>query len=149
MCSAPSVAEAVGAYLAEADACVNALLGIEPAGVSPGRASCRLTVSERHLNSHRICHGGIVFALADAAIAYASCSTNRSGVTLAVTVSFLRPARLGNVLTANAEVQADGRRTSTATARVTDQDGQLIALLQGTSLRFEEPVLPNSPMATR
>ncbi|HVW68868.1 MAG TPA: hotdog fold thioesterase, partial [Steroidobacteraceae bacterium] len=99
---------------------------------------------ERHLNSHRVCHGGIIFALADAAIAYASCSTNRGGVTMAANVSFVRGAQLGDRLSADALLEADGRRTSMAIARVTDQNGKLVALVQGNSLRFETPVLPEA-----
>jgi acyl-CoA thioesterase len=146
---AQSLAEAVRVFLTEADARVNRLLGIAPTGIAPGRASCSLTVKEHHLNSHRVCHGGILFALADAAIAYATCSSNRSCLTLSANMSFLRPAELGDVLTATAEVQADGRRASTAAARVTDQDGRLIALAQGTCLRLEEPVLPAMQQASR
>jgi acyl-CoA thioesterase len=44
-------------------------------GVAPGSARAALTVEERHLNGHGICHGGYVFLLADAAFAYA-CNTH-------------------------------------------------------------------------
>jgi len=136
------LAAAIGAHLADADAGVNGLLGIVPQEISPGRTSCRLTVREHHRNSHRVCHGGIVFALADTALAYASCSTNRSGVTLAANISFVRPARLGDVITATAEVVADGQSAGTAVVRLVDQEGQLVAVIQGTALRLDKPVLP-------
>lgn len=144
-----SPAEEVGAYLVEADARVNRLLGIALGEIASGRASCHLTVNENHINSRQVCHGGILFALADAALAYASCSTNRPAVTLVGTISFSRPARLGDVLTATAELQADGRRTCTAAARITDQLGRLIALAQSTGLRFDESVLPLSRVPPR
>lgn len=135
------LADAVGASLAQSDLLVNELLGISLVEIAPGRALCRLTVGEHHLNSHRVCHGGILFTLADAALAYASCSTNRTGVTLAASVSFVRAARLDDILTACASLETDGRRSSMSTARVTDQNGQLIALVHGTSLRFDVPII--------
>lgn len=136
------LARAVGERLLAADARVNALLGIELVSIAPGRAACRLTVREELVNSHEFCHGGIVFALADTALAYASCSTNRTGVTQAASVTYTRPARLGDAITASAVVESDGRRATAATVRVTNQRGQLVALVQAASLRFDEPVLP-------
>lgn len=136
------LANAVAERLLAADAKVNALLGLELVSIAPGRAECRLTVREELVNSHRYCHGGIVFALADTALAYASCSTNRSGVTQAASITFTRPARLGDVMSATAVVESDGRRATAATVRVTNQVGQLVALVQAASLRFDEPILP-------
>jgi acyl-CoA thioesterase len=135
------LADTVLAQLLEADAAVNALLGFSHVTVAPGRASVRLTVGPQHVNSHRVCHGGILFALGDTALAYASCSTNRSGVTLAASIAFARAAREGDVVTAEAEVESDGRRASACTVRLTNQSGELVARMQGSSLRFETPVL--------
>lgn len=136
------LAQAVGDRLLAADAKVNALLGLTLASISPGRAECRLTVRDELVNSHAYCHGGIVFALADTALAYASCSTNRTGVTQAASITFTRPARLGDVLSASAVVESDGRRATSATVRVTNQEGQLVALVQAASLRFDAAIVP-------
>lgn len=139
--TADELAKAVAERLLAADAKVNALLGLELVSIAPGRAECRLTVRAELVNSHDFCHGGIVFALADTALAYASCSTNRAGVTQAASITFTRPARLDDVITAAAFVESDGRRTTSATVRVTNQAGQLVALVQAASLRFDESIV--------
>jgi len=54
--------------------------GIRLVDVGPGAAAVALTVAEQHLNGHGICHGGYVFLLADAALAYASNSHGVSAV---------------------------------------------------------------------
>lgn len=136
------LARAVAERLLAADAKVNALLGLELVSIAPGRAECRLTVREELVNSHEFCHGGILFALADTALAYASCSTNRTGVTQAASITFTRPAKLGDVVTAAAVVETDGRRATSATVRLLNQSGQLVALVQAASLRFDAPVIP-------
>lgn len=135
------LAKAVGERLLAADAKVNALLGLTLVSIEPGRAQCRLTVRDDLVNSRSICHGGIVFALADTALAYASCATNRAGVTQAASIVYTRPALLGDVLSASAVVETDGRRATAASVRVTNQNDQLVALVQAASLRMDEPVV--------
>lgn len=135
------LARLVGERLSGLDAEVNARLGIELVDIVAGEARCRLEVRSDMINSQRFCHGGLVFAVADAAVAYASCSTNRVGVTLSANVIFARPAQLGDVLVAHAKVRTDGRRVASCAVDVTNQHGQLVATLQTTSFRFEEAVV--------
>src|SRR5512134_2686878 len=49
-------------------------IGTELVSVGPGRAVVRLRICAHHLNSAKVCHGGFVFALADSALGFASCS---------------------------------------------------------------------------
>src|SRR6185436_8461269 len=84
--------------------------GVRLLDVGPGRARTALTVAARHLNGHGICHGGYLFLLADAALAYASNSHGVSAVAAAADIDFLRPVPLGAELVAEAvEVAATGR----------------------------------------
>ena len=78
--------------------------------VTEGAAEMTLTVADHHCNGHGTCHGGVIFALADSAFAFACNSRNRATVAMHCTVSFLAPGRAGDVLTATArEVQVAGR----------------------------------------
>ena len=77
-------------------------LGMELLHVGPGTAAVRMRVAPQMLNGHSICHGGYVFMLADTAFA---CACNSEGpVTLAAgaDISFIAPAREGEVLVATA-----------------------------------------------
>jgi acyl-CoA thioesterase len=65
-----------------------------------------MTVQERHVNGHGICHGGYLFLLADAALAYASNSHGVSAVAAGADIAFLRPVRLGTELVAEAVERA-------------------------------------------
>jgi len=140
------LAEAVVHTLVAADAKVNALLGITFVRVSAREAVCRLEVKEQHLNSHDVCHGGILFALADATLAYANCSTNRRGMSLSANIIYVKAARLGDVVTASAEVVLDGRSASASTVRLVNQRDELIAVFQGSGIRFDKAIL-DSPRA--
>ena len=75
-------------------------LGITVGEVAVGRASATMTVTASMLNGHGTCHGGYVFTLADSAFAFA-CNTRGVPVVAAgADVTFLAPAREGDVLTA-------------------------------------------------
>ena len=93
------------------------------------------------LNGHGIAHGGVVFALADTAFAYACNSRNEPTVALQCSISFARAAREGEVLTARARERTRSRRTGTYDVEVTGVDGQVVALFLGTAYRRSGSVL--------
>ena len=85
-------------------------LGMALLEVSPGRSRVEMQITPRMANGHGICHGGMIFALADTAFAFAS--NSRGGTVLApgATVDFLSPAAVGEMLEATAtERQLQGR----------------------------------------
>jgi acyl-CoA thioesterase len=108
--------------------------GIELLEVGPGSARARLQVAPRHLNGVEIVQGGAVFTLADFAFAAASNSHGRVAVAIDVSISFLKAVSSG-VLHAEAREEHVNERLSTVLVRVTDQDGDLVALFKGTAYR--------------
>jgi acyl-CoA thioesterase len=95
-------------------------LGMEILEVAPGRAVLSMTVREDMVNGHDIGHGGLTFALADSAFAFACNSYGRRTVAAAAEIRFRAPTRLGDVLVASATEQVrdgrDGRYEVTVTA---------------------------------
>ena len=84
--------------------------GMELGDVAEGAATLTMTVADHHCNGHGTCHGGVIFALADSAFAFACNSRNQATVAMHCMVSFLAPGRAGDLLTATArEVQLEGR----------------------------------------
>jgi len=75
-------------------------IGMSAPEVDEGRAVMQLTVAAHHCNGHDICHGGVIFALADSAFAFACNSRNQATVAQHNTISYIAPGRLGDVLTA-------------------------------------------------
>lgn len=85
--------------------------GVRLLDVSPGAARVGMSVEARHVNGHGICHGGYLFLLADAALAYASNSHGVSAVAAGADIAFLRPAALGDELVAEAVERARAGRS--------------------------------------
>jgi acyl-CoA thioesterase len=108
-------------------------LGIAFEDVGPGHARVSMTVAESMLNSHGICHGGFIFALADTAFAYACNSHGQSAVAQHNSITFLRPGRLGERLTAEATERSRAARSGIYDVRVTGADGAVVAELRGHS----------------
>ena len=85
-------------------------LGMELVDVGPGTATMQLKLTYQMVNGHDIGHGGITFALADSAFAFACNSYNRVTVAASAEIRFRRPTRLGDILVATAtERSREGR----------------------------------------
>jgi len=113
------------------------MLGIELLDYGDGWARARLTVRDDMVNGHGICHGGMIFSLADTTFA---CACNGWGpVTVAAggDIVFIAPARLGDVLIAECRVRARYGRHGVYDAAVT-RDGDLIAEFRGRSHQLGE-----------
>jgi acyl-CoA thioesterase len=103
--------------------------------VRPRYARIRMRVRDDMLNAHGICHGGIVFTLADCAFAYACNSENRSTLALGCTINFAAAARLGEELVAVAEASVQHSRIGVYDVTVTGGDGRTVAVFRGQSYR--------------
>jgi acyl-CoA thioesterase len=116
-------------------------LGMALVSVAPGEAVMTMTVGDAMVNGHGICHGGYMFLLADSTFAYACNSRNERTVAAHADISFLRAARLGDVLTARGrEVWREGRN-GIYDMVVTDHNGQTVALFRGRSRTIGGPVI--------
>jgi acyl-CoA thioesterase len=98
-----------------------------------GYARISMTVRADMLNGHRIAHGGVIFALADTAFAYACNSRNENTVAQSATISFLAQAAEGDVLIAEAKEASRAGRSGVYHVGVKTADGRAIAEFTGLS----------------
>jgi acyl-CoA thioesterase len=108
------------------------LLGVELLGYGDGWATARLTVRDDMVNGHGICHGGVIFALADTAFACACNSWGPVTVAAGADIVFVAPARAGDELTAEARVRTRYGRNGLYDVAVTRGD-VLVAEFRGRS----------------
>lgn len=108
-------------------------VGMELAHVEEGHAKVELTVAPHHTNGLGKCHGGVIFALADSAFAFACNSRNQATVAQHNSITYLAPGNLGDRLTASAgEVSLQGR-SGVYDVEVRNQNGEMIARFTGLS----------------
>jgi acyl-CoA thioesterase len=108
-------------------------LGMELEEVRPGYARVRMAVRADMLNGHGTCHGGIVFALADSAFAFACNSRGVVTVASGCSVEFLAPAREGDELVAVATERSLEGRNGVYDVDVRAADERLVAAFRGRS----------------
>jgi acyl-CoA thioesterase len=134
------LAAAVGRGMYARDRASQAL-GVELLEVGPGSARMRMAVREDMLNGHGTCHGGLIFALADSAFAFACNARNEATVALGCQVTFVAPARLGDELVAEASERARAGRTGVYDVEVRNGRGEVVAVFRGNSYRTAGAVI--------
>jgi acyl-CoA thioesterase len=119
-------------HLMYADDSAAKFFGIELVKIAPGIAEMQMLVKDDYTNGHGMCHGGMIFTLADTAFAYACNSHNQRAVAAAAAIDFLAPGQRGDTLIARAVEQHRLGRSGVYDIQVTSQtDGKLIALFRG------------------
>ena len=139
---ARELAARVGASLFSVDRASKDLLQMELLCCEPGRAVMRMEVREPMLNGHQICHGGLIFALADSTFAFACNSRNLASVAAGASIEFLQPAQLGDVLSCEGVEQVVQGRHGVYDMRVSNQRGETVAMFRGKSAQLRRAVLP-------
>jgi acyl-CoA thioesterase len=106
-------------------------MGFRLAEARDGRARVECVVSEGHLNTQGLCHGGVISGLMDMAVGVAAKSMlddpQRPVATVSLTVNYQRPGELDRTLTAEATIQS-GRRILSAAVAVRDDRGESVAV---------------------
>jgi acyl-CoA thioesterase len=108
-------------------------LGMRILEVRAGYARLAMTVREDMVNGHQLCHGGLIFTLADSAFAFACNTYDLVTVASAASIEFLLPGRLGDELTAIADERSRAKRTGVYDVAVHNQQGECVALFRGRS----------------
>jgi acyl-CoA thioesterase len=116
-------------------------LGIEVLEVQEGSSSIRMKVREEMVNGFGIAHGGIAFSLADSAFAFACNNRNQLSVALDTSINFTREVRIGDVLTATAKEEHNGKSTGLYTIRIVNQEEKLVAQFKGLCYRTDKKLI--------
>ncbi|TDC56606.1 hydroxyphenylacetyl-CoA thioesterase PaaI [Jiangella ureilytica] len=124
-----------------ADAASQAL-GMTVEQVSLGTAMVRMRVRPDMVNGHGVCHGGLIFALADSAFAVACNTHNRRTVAQGGDITFLAPAHEGDDLLAVANERYRSGRTGVCDVTVY-RDGATIAEFRGRSREIPGTLVPD------
>jgi acyl-CoA thioesterase len=107
-------------------------LGISLVEAADGRAVATMRVTESMINGHGMAHGGFLFLLADTAFACACNSFGPVTVASGADITFVTSARLGDDLTATAELRTGYGRNGIYDVTVR-RDETVIAEFRGRS----------------
>jgi acyl-CoA thioesterase len=116
-------------------------LGIEIEIPETGSAIATMTVRPDMTNGFDLCHGGLIFTLADTAFAFACNAYDDVTVAGSGTVEFLRPAYEGDMLRALALEEHRGKRSGVYAVEVVNQRDEFVALFRGRAVARGQSLL--------
>src|SRR5260370_20903355 len=111
------------------DVPVARLIGFEPKEMTAGRAVVTLAAGQQHASPMGTLHGGILCAIADAAMGMAFASTLAHGesfTTIELKINFFRPVWEAR-LRAEGKVVRRGSTIGYTECEITDESGRLVA----------------------
>ncbi len=105
--------------------------GIEILEAERGAVALRMDTRGDMSNTNGVCHGGVLFTLADFCFGYAAGSYNDRATAASCDIQFLKPAEVGDRLTARStEIWRRGR-SGFYDVTITNQDDEVIAIMRG------------------
>jgi len=110
-------------------------MGLKVTEVTEGTSRVEMVVREDMLNGFGVLHGGVAFALADSAFAFACNARNNLTLALDAQISFLKKGALGDTLIACVEELHNGGTTGVYEAKITNQKNEIVAAFRGTAYR--------------
>jgi len=116
-------------------------MGVKILDVKEAYSKIEMTLRKEMLNGFGIAHGGITFALADSAFAFACNSDGKITVALDVSISFPKAGKEGDTLTAEAKLINKTNRTGLYLIEVRNQKNDLVGLFKGTCYKTEKQLL--------
>ena len=115
--------------------------GMEILDVDEGYAKVSMKVKEEHLNGADVCHGGIIFSLADFAFAIASNSYGTLALGINNSISYMNSALEGETLFAKAQEIDKNFKLGSYTITVTNEDNKTIAVMQGMVYKKDKKII--------
>lgn len=116
-------------------------LGITVVSIKEGYSKIEMTIRDEMVNGFGIIHGGVTFAFADSAFAFACNNRNNLSVALDTSINFLKAVQIGDVLTAEATELHNGRSTGLYHITIHNQKNELVALFKGNCFRTGKPLV--------
>jgi acyl-CoA thioesterase len=113
-------------------------LGIEVLDARPRGSTLRMRVRPEMVNGFGVAHGGVVYSLADSALAFAANTHGRVTVAVENSISYPAPINVGDVLTADAVEESATNRLAFFRVTVTNQQSATVALFKGTVYRTNQ-----------
>jgi len=109
-------------------------LGMHVAFLEAGSCLLQMKVMEHMVNGFNIAHGGIAYALADSAMAFASNAHGVQCVSIETAISHINKVWVGDTLSASCKELSRNRKVGIYEVEVTNQSNELVAHFKGTVL---------------
>ena len=113
-------------------------IGAQLTDIHEGYSRAELTVEQHHLNGAGVCQGGVIYTLGD--LAFAGVANCHGNLTLGISnnITFLKSGKLGDRLIAECKETYDHHKLPYCDIKITNQDGELLAVMTGLAYRLNK-----------
>lgn len=112
--------------------------GMEVLEIGACRSVVRMRVRPEMANGFGVSHGGIVYSLADSALAFAANTHGRVTVAIENSIAYPKAVRLGDVITATCEEESSSNRLGFYRVVVRNQKDEIVSTFRGTVYKTEK-----------
>ena len=112
-------------------------MGMALESVAPGEAVLSMTVAASMSGPAGVCNRGFVFALADSAMAFASCTHGQTAVAQMCDIAYDQDVPLGTHLLARATERHRAGRKAIYDVRVETREGTIVAEFRGQTIPLD------------
>lgn len=116
-------------------------LGISVLEIKEGYSKIKMIIRPEMINGLGTVHGGVAFAFADSAFAFACNNRNILSVALDTSINFIKPIFVGDDLIAETKEIHNGRSTGLYHITISNQQDQVVAFFKGTCFRTEKMLI--------
>jgi len=116
------------------------MLELKPLEVKEGYAKVEMAIKPEYQNLFGAAHGGLIFSALDEAFELASNSHGTFATALTVTINYLKAAKPGETLVAEASEVGKTKRTGNYRFLVSNSNNELVAQGQGLVYRKDDPI---------
>lgn len=116
-------------------------MGVQVLQIREGYSKISMQIRPEMVNGFGIVHGGVTFALADSAFAFACNNRNNLSVALDTSINFTKQVKVGDTLIAEATELHNGKSTGLYQIAIHNQKQQLVAQFKGLCYRTQQTLL--------
>ena len=117
-------------------------LGVEVLESTPGYAKIKMKIRKDMINSFGSCHGGVTFAFAQTALAFASNNYGNIEVALETSMAFTSPLFEGDEIIAETNEESRKNKVAVYTISVYKTDGTKAGVFRGSVYRTNRKYFP-------
>lgn len=110
-------------------------LGIKRIEDGAGKSVLQMAIRKEMLNGFNIAHGGITYALADSALAFASNGHGKRSVSVETSISHTAQLKEGDIITAHTQESSLTNKIGIYHIKIVNQKDETVALFKGTVYR--------------
>lgn len=116
-------------------------MGLDVTVHEPGSVTARMKVREEMLNGFKVCHGGIMFSLADSVLAFAANASEHKAVSIEASIAYPNPVYEGDVVTATSHEISRSDKLGIYSVSLVKENGTVVADFRGV-VYYTQTVFP-------